>query len=81
MARPATFRSIRTVGDLKAVLSAFPEDVEVHVSFTPMQGDGTYSGEIDADAIVHQVADSSGDRYVVIDVHQTFGDKFREFSL
>jgi len=81
MAQFDSFRKIRTVGDLKQVLAAFPDDVEVQINFTTMHGDITFSGQIDAEAVVHQQADSSGEKFVVIDVTQTFGDKFREFSL
>lgn len=81
MARLDSFRKIRTVGDLKAVLDAFPDDVEVQIHFTPMQGEMTFAGQIDVNSIVHQEADSSGEKFVVIDVTQTFGDKFREFSV
>lgn len=80
MARLETFRKIRTVGDLKQVLEAFPDDVEVQIQFTPMHGEMTFAGQIDVNSIVHQEADSSGEPFVVIDVQQTFGDKFREFS-
>ncbi|MFO1386748.1 MAG: hypothetical protein U1F55_11355 [Chitinivorax sp.] len=79
MARLESFRKIRTVGDLKAVLEAFPDDVEVQINFTPMNGDMTFAGQIDVNSIVHQEADSAGERFVVIDVQQTFGDKFHEF--
>lgn len=81
MARLDSFRKIRTVGDLKKVLEAFPDDVEVQINFTPMHGEMTFAGQIDVNSIVHQEADSSGDKVVVIDVQQTFGDKFKEFSI
>ncbi len=79
MKRLESFRKILTVGDLKAVLAAFPDDVEVQINFSPMNGDISFAGQIDANSIVHQKADNAGDQFVVIDVQQTFGDKFHEF--